>query len=65
MKALSIIICTLVLLVSPLSPLFAEMNQIQRDGSVTLGVLKAPVKIVRDEKGVDFQKGWNTISALN
>ncbi|MBN1663936.1 MAG: penicillin acylase family protein [Deltaproteobacteria bacterium] len=54
MKALRIIIGIVVLLVS-LTPLVkAEVNAIQRSGAITLNVLKEPVTIIRDEKGMPY-----------
>lgn len=54
MKKLTIGISAFVLFVATASPLMAEINQIQRDGEIALSVLKAPVKIVRDEKGLPY-----------
>ncbi len=54
MKVMKIFIDLFLLLILIASPLAAEINTIQRNGENTLPALKAPVKIIRDEKGIPY-----------
>ena len=54
MKTFKIIAGIFILLVVAGFALTSRINTIQRDGEITLKSLKAPVKIVRDEKGMPY-----------
>ncbi len=53
MKAFKVFACIFFLLIIA-SPLGAAVNTILRNGEISLTVLEAPVKILRDEKGIPY-----------
>lgn len=54
MKVAKILAGILVVLAVVLFVVKSRINTFQRDGEITLDVLKAPVKVIRDEKGMPY-----------
>lgn len=54
MKVVKILAGIFIVLVVILFIAKSRINSFQRDGEITLDVLKAPVKVVRDEKGMPY-----------
>lgn len=54
MKVLKFVAGVLIVLIVLLFVVISRINTFQRDGEIALDVLKAPVKVVRDEKGMPY-----------